>query len=165
MPRDRRGARAEEHIALLRTLWCATEPYVEFAPMDPRPQPVQRPIPILVGGHSDRAIDRAVRIGDGWIAALMSVNRLAELITTLRRAAESHGREPDSIHTVASSTYTDSRSFADSYRALRRLSIDHLQVVIPEPDPRLVIVRLAEIAAAATRVRADYVGPTQAVHM
>ncbi|OBB00816.1 hypothetical protein A5662_14275 [Mycobacteriaceae bacterium 1482268.1] len=156
MPWDRRGARTEEHIALLRQLWCATESYVEFhgqfydfAPMDPRPQPVQRPIPILVGGHSARAIDRAVRIGDGWIAAPMSVNRLTELVTTLRRAAESHGRSPDSLYTVASTMYTDARSFAETCDALRRLAIDHLQVVLPDKEPHLVIDRIPEVAAVA----------------
>ena len=62
MPWDRRGRRAEEHIALMRTLWCAEEALVEFhgeyhdCPlMDPEPRPVQRPVPILVGGHSEVA--------------------------------------------------------------------------------------------------------------
>lgn len=156
VPWDRRGARTEEHIALLRTLWCARDPYVEFhgefydfAPMDPRPQPVQRPIPILVGGHSHRAIDRAARIGDGWIAAPMSVNRLTELVTKLRRAAESHGRSQDSLYIVASTTYSDTPSFAETCSAVRRLGIDHLQVVIPHRDPSLVIDRVPEIAALA----------------
>ena len=85
MPWDRRGARSEEHIALLRTLWCADGDLVEFhgefhdlPPMDPEPRPVQRPIPILIGGHSDIALDRAGRIGDGWIAAQMSPERVTE---------------------------------------------------------------------------------------
>ena len=85
MPWDRRGARSEEHIALLRALWCADGDLVEFhgefhdlPPMDPEPRPVQRPIPILIGGHSDVALERAGRIGDGWIAAQMSPERIAE---------------------------------------------------------------------------------------
>ena len=85
MPWDRRGRRSEEHIALLRALWCADGDLVEFhgefhdlPPMDPEPRPVQRPIPILIGGHSDIALERAGRIGDGWIAAPMSPAPLAE---------------------------------------------------------------------------------------
>jgi probable F420-dependent oxidoreductase len=157
VPWDRRGARTEEHIALLRELWCATDPYVEFhgrfydfAPMDPRPQPNQRPIPILIGGHSGKAIDRAARIGDGWIAAPTSVQRLTGLVTALRRAAEAHGRAPDSLYTVASTTYTDARSFADTCAALRRLGIDHLQVVLPVDEPRLVVNRFPEVVAAGS---------------
>ena len=62
MPWDRRGARTDEHIALLRAIWTAPGKHVEFhgefwdiPPMDPEPRPVQRPIPILIGGHSEAA--------------------------------------------------------------------------------------------------------------
>jgi alkanesulfonate monooxygenase SsuD/methylene tetrahydromethanopterin reductase-like flavin-dependent oxidoreductase (luciferase family) len=94
MPWDHRGRRSEEHIALLRTLWCADGDLVEFhgeyhdIPLiDPEPRPVQRPIPILVGGHSDVALERAARIGDGWIAASMSPEPLAEHWAKVRDAA------------------------------------------------------------------------------
>lgn len=101
---DRRGRRTEEHIALLRALWTAPGRHVEFhgefwdlPPMDPEPRPVQQPIPILVGGHSDVAIDRAARLGDGWIAAGMSVERLAELVPGLAAALATHGRDPTAV--------------------------------------------------------------------
>jgi probable F420-dependent oxidoreductase len=156
MPWNRRAARSEEHIAVLRTLWCSTDSHVEFhgqyydfAPMDPRPQPTQRPIPILVGGHSPAALDRAARLGDGWISAPTSTKRLAELLIALRRSAETHGRAPTSLYTVASTTYSDTRSFTESYATYRRLGIDHLQVLVAGGEPRLVVDRLPDIAAAA----------------
>jgi probable F420-dependent oxidoreductase len=104
MPWDRRGARAEEHIALLRTIWTAPGDHIEFhgefwdfAPMDPEPRPVQQPIPILIGGHGEKAIDRAVRIGDGWVGAGVSAGRLAELLPVLRAAASRHGRDVSTL--------------------------------------------------------------------
>jgi len=104
MPWDRRGARTDEHIELLRAIWTAPGRHVEFhgefwdiPPMDPEPRPVQRPIPILIGGHSEVALDRAVRLGDGWIAAAMSSDRLSELLPLLRRAADRHDRDPSSL--------------------------------------------------------------------
>ena len=52
MPWDRRGARTEESIAVMRTLWCAESDVVEFhgefndlPPMHPDPRPIQRPDP------------------------------------------------------------------------------------------------------------------------
>ena len=109
MPWDRRGRRAEEHIALMRALWCADGDLVEFhgefhdcPPMDPEPRPVQRPIPIIVGGHSDVALDRAGRIGDGWIAAMMSPPRLAEHWAKVKDAAVRNDRDPDSLLLVSS---------------------------------------------------------------
>jgi probable F420-dependent oxidoreductase len=101
MPWDHRGARVDEHIEMLRTIWTATGPYVEFQgkywsvpPIDPEPRPVQRPIPILIGGHSPSAMDRAARLGDGWIAAGVSPGRLTELLALLEAACERHHRDP-----------------------------------------------------------------------
>jgi probable F420-dependent oxidoreductase len=104
MPWDRRGARSDEHISLLRAIWTASGKHVEFhgefwdiPPMDPEPRPVQQPIPILVGGHSRAAIERAARLGDGWIAAQMSPERLTEHLRLLHGAAERHDRDPTSL--------------------------------------------------------------------
>jgi probable F420-dependent oxidoreductase len=104
MPWDERGSRADEHIALLRAIWCEPGDQVEFRgkywtipPMDPEPRPVQQPIPILIGGHSISAIDRAVRLGDGWIAAGVSPKRLNELLDDLRAACDREGRDPATL--------------------------------------------------------------------
>jgi probable F420-dependent oxidoreductase len=65
-----RGRRIEEQIELLRRLW--TEPVVTFEGHDHRvaaaginPLPVQRPIPLWLGGSSERAFRRAARLGEG----------------------------------------------------------------------------------------------------
>ena len=67
-----RGKRVEEQIELMRTLW--SEPLVNFegrwdtvedAGMNPLP--TQRPIPIWFGGHAEPVIQRAAKMGDGWV--------------------------------------------------------------------------------------------------
>lgn len=78
-----RGKRLDEQLDVLRLLW--TEESVSF---DGRfdhleaaglsPMPVQRPIPLLIGGDSDPAMERAATKGDGWFlagAASASVER------------------------------------------------------------------------------------------
>lgn len=104
MPWDNRGKRADEHIELLRAIWTAPGPLMEFhgpyfdlPPMDPEPRPIQQPIPILIGGHSDPALDRAARIGDGWIAASMSPERFVEHRDKLFAMAEGYGRDPSAL--------------------------------------------------------------------
>ena len=100
MPWDRRGSRSEEIIALLRTMWTADGDEVEFngefyrfPAIHPEPLPVQRPIPIYIGGHSDAALDRAARIGDGWIAAGLGPDRFREALGRLTAACDRHGRD------------------------------------------------------------------------
>lgn len=139
MPWDRRGARADEHIALLRALWTAPGPHVEFhgefhdlPPMDPEPRPVQQPIPILVGGHSEAAIDRAARLGDGWIAAAMSSDRLAELQPLLRAALDRHGRRADDVPVYCSARPEDAT--LDALRRYRDLGVRSVLVPLDTLD-------------------------------
>lgn len=68
-----RGTRVEEQIVILRELW--TQPLVriegEFDTIDDAgisPLPRQQPIPIWIGGTADVVLQRAARIGDGWVA-------------------------------------------------------------------------------------------------
>jgi probable F420-dependent oxidoreductase len=135
MPWDRRGARSEEHIALMRALWCADGDLVEFhgefhdlPPMDPEPRPVQRPIPILIGGHSDIALERAGRIGDGWIAAQMSPERVVEHWPRVLESAERNGRDPASLQLFSSTPVRKDRPLADLLAEYREIGVDHVQV-------------------------------------
>ncbi|WP_319435660.1 LLM class F420-dependent oxidoreductase [Mycobacterium sp. RTGN5] len=155
MPWDQRAQRSEEHIALMRTLWCAPGPLVEFRgryhdlpPMDPQPQPVQRPIPILIGGHSDAALKRAARIGDGWIAAPMSPERLAERRRLLYAYAEDRGRSTDDLRIVASVRPQPGSSLADLMDTYRQAGVDHLQVLLPTTDPTQALTDIGRVAEA-----------------
>jgi len=137
MPWDRRGARSEEHIALMRTLWCAEGDLVEFygefhdlPPMDPEPRPLQRPIPILIGGHSDIALERAGRLGDGWIAAQMSPERVAEHWPKVLESAERNGRDPASIRLFTSISGRVDLPLGDLLAQYRELDVDHMQIAL-----------------------------------
>jgi probable F420-dependent oxidoreductase len=141
MPWDRRGARSEEHIAVLRTLWTAEGDTVSFEgtfysfpAIDPDPRP-GRAIPVLVGGHSEIAIDRAARLGDGWIGAFLGPDRLGTVLETLRGACERHERNWSDLWLVCSAplrTDTEDRAVAlvDELRRYEELGIAHVQVAV-----------------------------------
>lgn len=102
VPWERRGARNDEYIAAMRALWAGPHAefhgeFVDFEPVTCSPRPVQASIPILVGGDTEAAINRAVRLADGYFPGEGNIERLASLITRVRRAAEDAGRDPDSI--------------------------------------------------------------------
>jgi probable F420-dependent oxidoreductase len=139
MPWDRRGARTDEHIALLRQIWGAAGEHVEFhgefwdvPPMDPEPRPSQATIPILVGGHSEAAIDRAARLGDGWITATMSSDRLGELLPLLDAALDRHGRHPDDVPVYCGAELA--ASTVDGLRRYEQLGIRSVQVPLQTLD-------------------------------
>ena len=153
MPWDRRGKRSEEHIALLRALWCAEGDLVEFhgefhelPPMDPEPRPVQRPIPILIGGHSDIALERAGRIGDGWIAAQMSPERVAEHWPKVQEAAERNGRDPASLQLVTSISGRSELPLGDLLAQYGDLGVGHVQLGLDAPTQEETLDRIRDVA-------------------
>jgi alkanesulfonate monooxygenase SsuD/methylene tetrahydromethanopterin reductase-like flavin-dependent oxidoreductase (luciferase family) len=89
---------------------------------------VQRPIPILVGGHSDVALERAGRIGDGWIAAQMSPERVVEHWPRVRESAERSGRDPASLQLFTSTPVRNDRSLGELLAQYREIGVDHVQV-------------------------------------
>jgi probable F420-dependent oxidoreductase len=70
VPFERRGDRLTEYIGALRTIWSG-EPvgfdgeFYSWPKSGFLPAPTG-PIPLIVGGHSDRALRRAAHHGDGW---------------------------------------------------------------------------------------------------
>lgn len=156
MPWDNRGRRSDEFIELLRALWSAEGDLVEFhgeyhdVPLiDPEPRPVQRPIPILIGGHSDAAIDRAGRLGDGWMAASMSPDRLARHWQAVRVAAERHGRDPDALTLHSGISRNNEAPLAEIVEEYAALGVDHLHLSVLGGDEESTLDRLAALAAEA----------------
>ena len=102
VPWARRGARNDEYIAAMRALWAGPHAefhgeFVDFEPATCNPRPVNGNIPVIVGGDTDAAIRRAVRIADGYFPGEGDHERLGALLGRLRQAAEAGGRDPDSI--------------------------------------------------------------------
>lgn len=61
----------------------------------PGPRPVNGCPTLLVGGHSEAAMARAARFGDGWIAGGSSALGYADLADRARKAWSSAGRSDD----------------------------------------------------------------------
>jgi probable F420-dependent oxidoreductase len=102
VPWARRGARNDEYIEAMRALWAGPHAefhgeFVDFEPVTCSPRPVQDSIPVLVGGDSEAAVSRAVRLADGYFPGEGDAERLGSLITRVRQGAEDAGRDPDSI--------------------------------------------------------------------
>lgn len=103
IPWPRRGARTDEYIEVMRTLWSADAvshdgEFVQFDQVSSNPKPHNGPVPIHVGGHSRAAAERAGRIGDGFFPG---TGDLGELIDIMRQTAADAGRDPSAIEVTA----------------------------------------------------------------
>jgi probable F420-dependent oxidoreductase len=104
---ERRGKRAREYIAVLRTLWNDEvssfdgEFYtVPPAHMDPRPVQPGGP-PVLLGGTAPVALKRAGRLAAGWISSSgADLARIGDSVALVRGAAEEAGRHPGEVRIV-----------------------------------------------------------------
>ena len=98
VPMSERGSRTDEYLAAMRALWTQDAPayegrHVRFAAVDAHPRPVQRPLPVMVGGRTPAAHRRAARSADGWYGYMHSPESTAEHVAALRKASAEAGRE------------------------------------------------------------------------
>jgi probable F420-dependent oxidoreductase len=159
VPWERRGRRMDEELAIIRGLSAGG--YFEyhgeifdFAPVKIAPVPGE-PLPILIGGHSDAALRRAARVGDGWLHGggdPADLPGLLARLAELRRQEGTAGR-PFEVHVISMDAYR-----ADGVRRLEDQGVTDMIVgfrwpydVGPDPEP------LAEKTAALRRYADDVI--------
>jgi alkanesulfonate monooxygenase SsuD/methylene tetrahydromethanopterin reductase-like flavin-dependent oxidoreductase (luciferase family) len=66
------------------------------------------PIPILIGGHSDAALRRAARLGDGWMHAGGDPRDLGRMLDRLKALRREYGRERErfEVHVISFDAYS-----------------------------------------------------------
>jgi probable F420-dependent oxidoreductase len=97
----RRGARTEEYLTVLRQLWTGHNDafhgeFYDIPAGRQAPAPVQRPgPPILLGGLSAPAMDRAARVADGWVTSSRAdLRKMEQAAALLQDKAAAAGRGP-----------------------------------------------------------------------
>ena len=128
VPMQGRGARSDEYLAAMRALWEQENPafegeHVSFEGVDAYPRPVQRPLPVIVGGHSAAAHRRAVRLGAGWYGFALDRATTAEQIESLKQAADEEGRDFVSLEITVSPA---ERLDAQAVRDYTEMGVDRL---------------------------------------
>jgi probable F420-dependent oxidoreductase len=130
-----RGKRTDEMIEIIRGLtrggfYEFHGKYYDVPNIKISPVP-STPIPILIGGHSEPALRRAARLGDGWMHAgsgdaTLMIRRLAEL-----RKEYGRDRQPFQIHVISFDAAT-----ADGVRRLEDLGVTDVIVGVRNPYDR-----------------------------
>lgn len=127
-----RGKRLEEQVILMRRLW--EEPLVTFAGqfdhipdagLNPLPSV---PIPVWFGGDAPVAIERAARLGDGWIPNYMPLDQLAWQVEVVREHVQGAGKDVDSygIDVRVNMNRTPEAEWEAHVAELHRLHISHI---------------------------------------
>jgi probable F420-dependent oxidoreductase len=155
VPFRERGRRMDEGIAMMRAVW--SEDPVSFSArhipaviddMRSLPQPV-KPIPIWIGGSSQPALERALRL-DGWHGSRVSPEAAAPIVERLRAARP----EPEFAISVRYGwDGTDDGALAARLAGYRASGVGH---VLVEPGERALddwLAAVERVARAAESVR------------
>jgi alkanesulfonate monooxygenase SsuD/methylene tetrahydromethanopterin reductase-like flavin-dependent oxidoreductase (luciferase family) len=94
---DERGAWSDEALAVMRACWREARTahhgrFFSFDDVGAFPKPLRGDIPILIGGHTPRALRRVVQHGDGWHAAFITPPALKADIARLKDECARQGR-------------------------------------------------------------------------
>jgi probable F420-dependent oxidoreductase len=153
-----RGRRMDESIVILRGL--AAGGYFEhhgkvfdLPPVKISPVPAA-PIPVLIGGHSDAALRRAARLGDGWLHGGGDPADLPGLLERLARFRRGEGTQdrPFEVHVISADAYT-----ADGVRRLEDQGVTDLIVgfrwpYVTGPDTEPLEDKLAHLRRYADTI-------------
>jgi probable F420-dependent oxidoreductase len=101
-PHAHRGEMLEEGLAALHTLIndrvsSLDGKYYSFTNIEMFPKPKQKPFALYIGGHNMAAVERAAKIGQGWLPGWRPFHEIAERIRQLRERASELGRDPAQV--------------------------------------------------------------------
>jgi alkanesulfonate monooxygenase SsuD/methylene tetrahydromethanopterin reductase-like flavin-dependent oxidoreductase (luciferase family) len=105
----RRGDLLDEGLAALRVLFTEREAsfagaHAAFERVEMFPKPVQRPLPVYVGGHNEQAVARAARLGQGWLPGWRPFEEVRARTALLRRLTAEAGRDPRDVEAAVQFT-------------------------------------------------------------
>ena len=118
--------------------------FVSFSDVYSRPQPVNRHVPIVVGGHSTRAARRAGELGDGFFPGRGNPQELSILFDHARMCAEKCGRDPEALEFTAGGPTT-----ADYVEQLAEIGVTRM--IVPPMAPAQFAEFGEEVIASSRR--------------
>lgn len=93
-PFNQKGPRSMDYVEAMKAIWTQEKPaykgqFVSFSDIQARPQPVQKPHPpIVIGGHTKEAFQRAVQYGNGWYGFALDLTATEKCLAGLQEAAQ-----------------------------------------------------------------------------
>ena len=105
-----RGRRTNEGLEIISKLWSEDSvdfdgEYYRYRSASIEPKPVQKNMPLWIGGSSDAAIQRTARFGTGWQAAFETPKEIRAIIDAIKVALVKEGRQIAEDHYGAAFAY------------------------------------------------------------
>lgn len=157
VPFEERGARTDEAIDVIRSLWVDATPhyvgkYFRVVEVDAYPRPIQKPHPpIVVGGMSAPAFRRALCQGNGWYGFALDVGATKQCIDAIREA-EKEIERPEALGKLEISITPAVPLDRDTVERYADLGVDRLIPIIGGPDGDSLVSLIETTAEAVAGV-------------
>lgn len=158
---ETRGEAFREHVDVLRTVWREEFPELDSrwgsleGDLDLVPKPTAETIPLLPTGHARQTVEWIGEHGDGWFFYHLPMDTLESYLADWRDAggekpyamavrtelADEPDADPEPIHL---GYRAGGEWFADYFRDLEALGVDHVLVSTAGDEPRRELTRFAE---------------------
>ena len=117
----RRGDMLDEGLALMQRLFAEQRvthdgKYYACRNIEMFPKPKQNPFALWIGGHNMENVERAARVGTGWLPGWRPWPELAERIKVLRQRAAALGRDPSVIEIAPQFSMTIAKTAEEAER-------------------------------------------------
>lgn len=134
--KQHRGRLIDEIICLVRAWWSGEAVTATFGPyqydaIEVRPLPRQNPLEIWLGGMGPAALERAGRLGDGWLGAMLEPAAAGDARRVIEKAAADAGRRLDPEHFGLSLGYSRVEPSASALAMMKARR--------PDADPRSLL--------------------------
>lgn len=148
-----RGRRVEEQIKVLRALWqnelvTFKGKWHQIPDAGLNPLPVQRPIPIWLGGMAEVVLQRAARLADGWFPQFQPGPEAHAMMSRLRRYLREAGRDPatfgiDGRLPLGTEGPREWVARAQAWKALgaTHLAVNTMGIGLASPDAHIEAIR------------------------
>lgn len=105
-PFEKRGARFDDYVAAMRKVWSGEtvehrSEHLEWTGFKSYPVPLQKPLPVVIGGSKGKAFERIAKYGEGWFAPTVTADQLKPMLKQLEEACAAEGRDPKSVEISA----------------------------------------------------------------
>ena len=131
--RMQRGEMLDEALSALQVLWAEEDAsflgkYYQFEHVQSYPKPLQRPVPVYIGGNSAEGRKRVARWATGWLPAVLSPDEVRAGVAEIRAHAEAIGRDAGPIDIAPQLAVSLGRTHEEAVAKFRSSQVyKHLQ--------------------------------------
>lgn len=145
---DTRFKLMDDRMAAVQAIWAEEKaeyhgPFVDIDPIYCNPKPVQKPIPVHVGGGWPYAAQRAVKYGQGWMPIGWFTDP-GEMLPRFRQLEAEAGRDPGSLEVSMFGSQGP-----DYYKQCADLGIDRIILDLPSEPSDNILPMLDDYAKMA----------------